>query len=128
MKNPEALKFLISRLTVLDRAVSAMEENKTFSSLGDWESHSTIQAMRTQIPVWLKSLEKTLGTKTSYAEYAYSKEDKPEKDTVLDQIEKTARVATDYAVGEMEQIIDRFRKALIEIEDKAREAIIERRK
>lgn len=63
MNKIEALRFLITRLRVLNEGVQAMENNRTFASVGDWNAHMTNQAMRTQIPIWIKSLEQSLAAK-----------------------------------------------------------------
>ena len=122
MRKPEANKFLLTRIRVLEATSEALLENKTFSSIGDWEAHATVEAMHTQLPVWRRSLERSLeGTGEAVREDM-------DVESVLTRIEKVSRDLVDNTIGSPDQLLDRFESGLERISEEARNAVIKLRK
>lgn len=120
MQKPEANKFLLTRIRVLEATATALLENKTFSSVGDWEAHAAVESMRATLPAWRKSLEKSLRGPAPEPEVS------PEE--VLSRIERLARTLVDQTIGDPDQILSAFEEGLETISDTARNAVIELRK
>lgn len=117
MNKVEALKYLTARLRVLDNAVNAMYDNKTFSLAGDWNAHATVEAMRSMLGIWIRDLDVSLGAKSV----------EPEREPV-EIIEHIARTTLEHSVGDEDQILAAYKQSLENIEDIAREVIINDRK